>query len=141
MSKGMCDFMTICEAKMEGLKIHSRRKKSNFVLKKTNKTETWYKKQPRKKYVGIKANQPKNEKKRYLYTDSSNADKKLPNTCLQVISALEGIDLRLICDNMSILSKLENNALNSSTFLIVCSWKKNIEKIWATQLHPANYRN
>ena len=39
MSKGMCDFMTICEAKMEGLKTHSRRKKKNFVLKKANKTE------------------------------------------------------------------------------------------------------
>ena len=39
MSKGMCDFLTICEAKKGGLKIHSRRKKANFVLKKTNKTE------------------------------------------------------------------------------------------------------
>ena len=62
----MCDFMTICEAKKGGLEIHSRRKKTNFVSKKINKTEAWYTKQPRKKCVGIKVNQPKNEKKRYL---------------------------------------------------------------------------
>ena len=39
MSKGMCDFITICEAKKGGLEIHSRRKKTNFVSKKINKTE------------------------------------------------------------------------------------------------------
>ena len=34
MRKGVCDFMTISEAKKGGLKIHSRRKKNKSRIKK-----------------------------------------------------------------------------------------------------------
>ena len=41
MSKGMCDFMTVFESKKGDSKIHScKKKKTNLVSKKPNKTET-----------------------------------------------------------------------------------------------------
>ena len=81
MSKGMCDFMTIFEAKKGDLKIHSRRKKkTNLVSKKQTKQEHDKQNHLEKKYVDTKTNQSKNKKKCYLYTDNSNADKKLSNT-------------------------------------------------------------
>ena len=59
----MCDFMTYLRSKKGRSKNTQPQAKNKFhIKKKTNKTETWYKKQLRKKNVGIKANQPKTEK-------------------------------------------------------------------------------
>ena len=81
MSKGMCDFMTVFESKKGGSKIHSCRKKKQISYqKKQTKQEHDIQNNLEKKYVATKTNQPKNKKKRYLYTDDSNADKKLSNT-------------------------------------------------------------
>ena len=42
MSKGVCDFMTISEAKKGGLKIHNRRKKNKYRIKKKKKKQKHY---------------------------------------------------------------------------------------------------
>ena len=55
-------------------------KKTNLVSKKQTKQEHDKQNNLEKKYVDTKTNQPKNKKKCYLYTDNSNADKKLSNT-------------------------------------------------------------